>query len=123
MHSCEGVICNAGFETTSECLQLGKKVLVKPIGKQMEQASNACALEQLGLGMSMKKLDAQVIETWLRRDRQERTVTYPDVAKAIVDWVIAGNWHDVAGLADKLWQATRFSGFSDISNFHDLHSF
>ncbi len=123
MHSCEGVICNAGFETTSECLQLGKKVLVKPLRRQMEQLSNAYALEQLGLGMSMKSVDARVVSRWLQSDKQERSVTYPDVAKAIVDWVIAGNWQDVEGLAVKLWRETRFSGFSGISNFHDLHSF
>ncbi|MEL7451675.1 MAG: MJ1255/VC2487 family glycosyltransferase, partial [Pseudomonadota bacterium] len=44
-----GVICNAGFELISECLQWRKPVLAKPLHGQMEQLSNAQALDELGL--------------------------------------------------------------------------
>ena len=35
----EGVISNAGFELASECITLGKKMLVKPLAGQFEQQS------------------------------------------------------------------------------------
>ncbi|MEX0584788.1 MAG: MJ1255/VC2487 family glycosyltransferase, partial [Natronospirillum sp.] len=50
LRQCPSVICNAGFELVSEALHLGKRILVKPIAGQMEQASNALALKRLGLG-------------------------------------------------------------------------
>ena len=43
----EGIITNAGFETPSEALSMGKKVFVKPLKGQFEQLSNAKALKQL----------------------------------------------------------------------------
>ncbi len=46
--SCSGVISSTGFETTSESMFLGKKLLTIPIKNQYEQLSNAAALEQLG---------------------------------------------------------------------------
>ena len=106
--TCEGVICNAGFETPSECLQIGKKVLVKPVLKQMEQVANAVALDTLGLGKSMETLNKEVIEAWLMEKQQGHRVVYPDVAKEIVQWVLAGDWRDVAGLSRKLWSQTGF---------------
>ena len=51
-----GVICNTGFELISECLQWGKPVL-RPLAKQMEQLSNAAALEQLGYATTMEALN------------------------------------------------------------------
>ena len=55
----QGVICNTGFELISECLQWGKPVLTRPLAKQMEQLSNAAALEQLGYATTMQALDTQ----------------------------------------------------------------
>ena len=43
---CEGVITAGGFESTSECLYLGKKMLVVPIKGQYEQLCNCAALER-----------------------------------------------------------------------------
>jgi uncharacterized protein (TIGR00661 family) len=43
---CEGVITAGGFESTSECLYLGKKMLVIPIKGQYEQLCNCAALER-----------------------------------------------------------------------------
>ncbi len=37
LNRCAGVICNARFELSSEALQLGKKLLVKPLTGQYEQ--------------------------------------------------------------------------------------
>lgn len=48
LESCLGIVSSAGFETTSEALFLGKKLLVIPIRNQYEQLCNAAALEELG---------------------------------------------------------------------------
>lgn len=49
--SCQGVICNAGFETCAETMYLGKKLLTIPIQKQYEQECNAAALTQMGISV------------------------------------------------------------------------
>jgi uncharacterized protein (TIGR00661 family) len=62
LYDCAGVISNAGFELASECLQLGKKILAKPLHVQMEQISNATALKQLGYGQTMTDIEPAVLE-------------------------------------------------------------
>jgi len=47
--SCEGIITNAGFETPSEALYFGKKLLIIPMKRQYEQECNAEALKRLGI--------------------------------------------------------------------------
>ncbi len=83
---CSGIISNAGFELASEALFLGKKLLVKPLHQQMEQISNARALEDLGYGQSVKGFDREVIEHWLHNS-QAIQINYPNVAKHIVTWI------------------------------------
>ncbi len=104
-----GVICNAGFELSSEAIQLGKKLLIKPLHGQMEQLSNAKALESLGLGMSMDSLNPDVVKHWLE-NWQGQQVTYPNVAKAIAQWVKDGKWKEgkdaIADLSESLWRIT-----------------
>jgi len=86
LHECIGVISNAGFELASEALQLGKKILAKPLHAQMEQISNAAALEQLKYGHTMHDMDSSKIEKWLYDSHSVR-ITYPNVARLIVDWI------------------------------------
>ncbi len=50
--SCEGLLCNAGFETPAETLYLGKKLMVIPMKRQYEQQCNAEALRGLGVTVS-----------------------------------------------------------------------
>jgi uncharacterized protein (TIGR00661 family) len=104
---CDGVISNAGFELASECLALGKRLLVKPQGRQMEQASNALALRQLGYGASMERLDARRIGDWLDCDAAPPRLHFPDVAGALADWLLAGDYRDraLAALSERLWGA------------------
>jgi len=104
---CDGVISNAGFELASECLALGKRLLVKPQGRQMEQASNALALRQLGYGASMERLDARRIGDWLDSDAAPPRLHFPDVAGALADWLLAGDYRNetLAALSDRLWSA------------------
>jgi len=48
IEGCLGIVSATGFETTSEAMFLGKKLLTIPIKKQYEQLCNAAALTELG---------------------------------------------------------------------------
>jgi uncharacterized protein (TIGR00661 family) len=89
LSDCAGIITNSGFELASECLQLGKKILAKPIHGQMEQLANAAALTQLGYGQVMNQLEPKAVAQWLQ-DEQVVHVSYPDVANIIVHWIQDG---------------------------------
>ncbi len=102
-----GVICNAGFELPSEALQLGVKLLVKPLIGQFEQESNARALEELGLGLSMTHLDKFKLGFWLHHF-EARHIRYPNVAQAIAQWLVDGDWHNTADFAKELWQQVEY---------------
>jgi uncharacterized protein (TIGR00661 family) len=97
-----GVIANAGFTLTSEALYLGKKLLVKPLAGQLEQTSNALALEQLNLGMVMQRLDARLVKHWLSLPSPD-PVDYPDVAAAVAEWISRGQWDTIGDLASRVW--------------------
>lgn len=105
MAGASAVICNAGFELVSECLNLQLPILVKPVNGQMEQQSNAKALEVLAYASSIQTLDLSLIKTWLARDKPTPSIHYPDVAKSIVDWLINSDHSDPAGLSRRLWAA------------------
>lgn len=106
LRRCGGVISNAGFELTSEVLQLGRKILLKPLHGQPEQLSNALALRQLGLGYTMDRLDQTRLSLWLERGRGA-TVHYPDVAGAVARWLARGDYQDIETLSASLWRNTR----------------
>ena len=48
IEGCLGIVSATGFETTSEAMFLGKKLLTIPIKNQYEQLCNAAALKELG---------------------------------------------------------------------------
>ncbi|HET8711362.1 MAG TPA: MJ1255/VC2487 family glycosyltransferase [Spongiibacteraceae bacterium] len=103
----EAVICNAGFELVSECLHMGIPALVKPVKGQMEQMSNALALQQLGWGSASDTIDYGTLKNWLYGERRLVPVQYPDVAAALVEWVLDGVWDDKYVLCETLWDCTR----------------
>jgi uncharacterized protein (TIGR00661 family) len=103
LYDCAGIISNAGFELASESLQLGKKILAKPLHAQMEQISNAAALQQLGYGHTMYELDTQTIEDWLHNPHAVR-ITYPNVAKILVQWLQDGLPTIDADFVEKIWE-------------------
>lgn len=102
---CSAVICNAGFELSSECLSLGKRLLVKPLLRQMEQLSNARALEQLGYGSAMEQLDSRHIQQWLASDEEPVLLRIPDVADELARWIAGGDYsrRSVQSLSARLW--------------------
>lgn len=64
--NCNSIITGAGFETPSEALHLGKKIMAIPIGGQYEQMCNAAALAGLGV-MTLSKIDksfADYFDDW-----------------------------------------------------------
>lgn len=103
LHRCEGVICSTGFELSSEALQLGKKILTQPVAGQMEQQSNALALQQLGYASVTKELSVAAIEQWLPLPKPD-PIPYPDVAKALVDWLVTTGGNNINDLQKQLWQ-------------------
>lgn len=103
LHSCEGVISSAGFELPSEALQLGKKLLVEPLAGQMEQQSNALALDKLGLASTSRRLTPSQVAAWLQRP-SPAAIHYPDVAAALAAWIASGCAQDLPQLSRDLWQ-------------------
>lgn len=99
---CRGVITNAGFTLTSECLHLGIPVLVQPLHGQLEQESNAVALERLDLGTVTRRLSRADIRRWLDTPAP-RPQCYPDVTAALVDWLHAGADDSLDVLSKRLW--------------------
>lgn len=103
LHKCEGVICSAGFELPSEAIQLGKKLLVQPVAGQMEQASNALALTQLGYGSSTTELSEAAIGSWLLLAKP-KPIIYPDVATALVEWILKTGGENFTEFQQSLWR-------------------
>ena len=104
---CAGVIANGGFELSSECLQLGKKVLIKPLKGQYEQLSNMLTLEKLGLCSSMMELDHQAVHAWLAKPNQD-PILYPSDPNLFIDWLLEEDWDDTDSICKALWQQVRF---------------
>jgi len=68
MRTSYGVICNAGFQTSSEVIYLGKRLLVIPVAGQYEQLCNVAALEEFGI-FSLNELNnnaINVIKKWIK---------------------------------------------------------
>ena len=60
MRTSFGVICNAGFQTSSEVIYLGKRLIVIPVEGQYEQLCNVAALEKMGI-CSLSELNSDAI--------------------------------------------------------------
>lgn len=80
--NCDGILCNAGFETPAEALFMDKKLFVIPIHNQYEQECNAAALDKMGIPNS-KVLDREEIKKWVASDLHFK-VDYPDDIEAIL---------------------------------------
>jgi uncharacterized protein (TIGR00661 family) len=84
--SCEGLLTAAGFETASETLFCGKKLLVIPMKGQYEQQCNAEALRRMGVRVS-PTLDEPVLRSWLEQAsplRCEFRQNVPDVVEVLL---------------------------------------
>ncbi|MCC2617615.1 glycosyltransferase [Aestuariibacter halophilus] len=104
---CSGVIANAGFELSSEALQLGKKLLLKPLAGQYEQLSNVLTLQQLDLCTSMQTLDLQTMQHWLQLPAPE-PVTFPSNPDLFIDWLLNEEWEDTEQICKALWAQVNY---------------
>lgn len=84
-----GVLCNAGFETPSEALFLGKKLCVIPMKHQYEQACNAEMLAKMGIPVlqNLSAASVQRIREWTNQEQKIR-VYYPDNVPEVVRQVM-----------------------------------
>ena len=89
----EGIMSSAGFETCSETMFLGKKLIAVPIGGQYEQLCNAAALEDMGVTV-IYDLNApgagKKIERWLDDDDIVKLTEIADVPQMIDDLLGGG---------------------------------
>lgn len=108
----EGIISNAGFETSSEALATGKKLLVKPLTGQFEQTANAQCLERSRLAQVMWSLDSEAVATFLHSDKGH-TCRWPNVAQAVAEWLHSGALEPVQQLSARLWQRTEFEEYME----------
>ncbi|MEO1021178.1 MAG: glycosyltransferase family protein [Bacteroidota bacterium] len=76
-----GIVSASGFETTSEAMFLGKKLLSIPIRNQYEQLSNAAALKELGgqVIYEFGKHTEHTIREWIR---DGKVLHLPEVSDA-----------------------------------------
>ncbi len=107
LQHCSGVIANGGFELSSEALQLGKKLLIKPLHGQFEQLSNVVTLNQLGLCQTLFQLDTDVVEEWLDAPQNE-AIEFPDDPGPLIDWITSGDWQDTHTLCNALWKQVKY---------------
>ncbi|MEO7976288.1 glycosyltransferase family protein [Flavobacterium sp.] len=82
---CEGIITGGGFETPSEALFLGKKILSIPIRDHYEQECNAAALKKLGVPVMYDVKDNfdQIIEKWLNLDIEYPTIKANNIPETL----------------------------------------
>jgi uncharacterized protein (TIGR00661 family) len=86
----KAVICGAGFETPSEALFLGKKLLVVPMRNQYEQQCNARCLEEMGVPVikSFSRKALPEISKWLETEQTLR-IEYHDRTESIVNAILS----------------------------------
>ena len=102
-----GVISNAGFALSSECLAMGKKLLVKPLSGQFEQLSNGLALQSLERATVTAELDQNILMDWLLLG-PHKAIPYPDIAPAVAKWLIHDSEHNIQKLSQSIWNDVNF---------------
>lgn len=99
---CGGVLCSAGFELPSEVIHMGARLLVKPLGGQVEQNANAMAIQELGHGWARRVLDSPTISRWMESPRPAAR-RWPPVAALVARWIDAGKLQDMESLVQQCW--------------------
>ena len=88
---CEGILCNAGFETPSEALYLGKKLFAVPMKGQYEQECNAEALKEMGVNVLERIGDdfSIKLENWINSEisyHEEFENIIPEISELILEY-------------------------------------
>jgi len=84
--SCHGLITGGGFETPSEALYLGKKLMSVPIKNHYEQQCNASAMKQMGVKVLQDVGDdfAEVIEKWFYEKNNNPKIESNNINQTLV---------------------------------------
>ncbi|WP_372626608.1 glycosyltransferase family protein [Arsukibacterium sp.] len=106
LQHCSGVICNSGFGLCSEALIAGKKLLIKPLQGQTEQAYNSYTLVKMGKAQQFNTFNPELLQHWLARPAAT-AYPLPEPAKAIARWLKQGCSVPVSELATSIWQGSR----------------
>lgn len=114
---CAGVITSAGFELPSEAIQIGQKLLIKPLGGQMEQTSNALALDKINRATIIEKYTNRTLEKWLQ-EQPRPAIQYPNVALEVAKWLVSSERESLESLSKRLWELTKTS--SEYQNSPDF---
>lgn len=87
--NCKGVVCAAGFGTTSEALFLGKKLMIVPMKGQYEQQFNAVALKNMGVPILsvLKEKEKNKVGEWLETKAYVE-VNYKDEINGIIEKIV-----------------------------------
>ena len=84
--SCHGIITGGGFETPSEALYLGKKLLAVPIANHYEQQCNGAAMKKLNVPV-LEKVDhlnfKQEMDTWLNGQKNTGCIKANNIEKTL----------------------------------------
>jgi len=104
---CDGVIANGGFELPSEAMQLGKKLLLRPLEGQFEQLSNVATLQLMGLASALPQLECNRVRRWLDEE-PVGAVRYPAVAPLVASQLEVLLYGDPGELVEALWQQVAF---------------
>ena len=90
LSKCEGVLCGAGFETPSEALYLGKKLMVVPMKNQFEQHYNAEALRELGVHVlkNFSKNSVKTLQKWCDEKKIEYNYKIADEIHSPINHIV-----------------------------------
>jgi uncharacterized protein (TIGR00661 family) len=90
LSKCEGVLCGAGFETPSEALYLGKKLMVVPMKNQFEQHYNAEALRELGVHVlkNFSKNSVKTLQKWCDEKNTSYDYKIADEIQAPINHIV-----------------------------------
>lgn len=100
--ACSGVICNAGFGLCSEVMNMGKKLLVRPLDHHTEQASNAHILQKMAAADVITHFQTASLHNWLHRENLP-PVRFPDTAAAVAHWLASGCLEPVENMVENVW--------------------
>lgn len=89
LENCKGVMCSAGFGTTSEALYLKKKLLVVPMKNQYEQLCNAFTLQENGVPIikNLKMKHTAKVEKWLNNEDLPK-ICFKDEKEKVVKCIL-----------------------------------
>ena len=93
--TCEGIFCNSGFETPSEALYLGKKILAIPMKGQYEQECNAAALKMMGISTlyNINEESIKAVTDWINSS-YVYNAEYNDNSSHIVEMIMDFYFND-----------------------------